>query len=173
MVFIPRCKASIIFIFLRQQPLFQLAFVSFEFLILYCDKPSNHQKQSLSHELGLQPLDIPDLHYHKQVIFFFSCHLAFFFSFIFYFPFFFFFPKYIMGNNIFQRLWDLCSLAGEEILEQLGQGYQENSEISYAVLIGPFVRLHCIIHINVISVVPVVEYQEGQNYLGMAESKPQ
>ena len=31
------------FTFLRQQPLFQLAFASFEFLILDCNKPSNNQ----------------------------------------------------------------------------------------------------------------------------------
>ena len=44
---------------------------------------------------------------------------------------------------------------------QLEQGWWENSEIFYVVLIGPFVRFHHLIHIHVISVLPVAEYQEG------------
>ena len=45
-----------------------------------------------------------------------------------------------------------------ECLEQPGQGLLENSEIFSVVLIGPFVNFHHLIHIHVISVLPVAEY---------------
>ena len=52
-------------------------------------------------------------------------------------------------------------LAEKEHLEQPGQGSQENFEIFYVVIIGPFVKFHHLIHIHAISVLSVVEYREG------------
>ena len=63
---------------------------------------------------------------------------------------------------------DSCLLSEEEHLEQLGQGQQENFETLYVFLNGPFVKLHHLIHIHAISVLSVVKYREGQNYLEMA-----
>ena len=42
---------------------------------------------------------------------------------------------------------------------QLEQGWWDNFEIFYVVLIGPFVKFYHLIYIRVTSVLPVVEYQ--------------
>ena len=42
-----------------------------------------------------------------------------------------------------------------------GAGLVGKSKIFYVVLIVPFVRFHHQIHIHIISVLPVAEYQEG------------
>ena len=47
----------------------------------------------------------------------------------------------------------------EEEEEHLGQGWWENFEIFYVVLIEPFVKFHHLIHIHVTSVPPVVKYR--------------
>ena len=60
-----------------------------------------------------------------------------------------------------ERLLELHLLAEEEHLEQPGQGLQENFEIFYVVLIGPFVKFHHLIHIHVTSVLPGVKYWRG------------
>ena len=39
------------------------------------------------------------------------------------------------------------------------QGWWDNSEIFYVVLIGPFVKFYHLIYIHVTSVLPVVKYQ--------------
>ena len=51
----------------------------------------------------------------------------------------------------------------EEHLGQPEQGWWDNFEIFYVVLIGPFVKFYHLIYIYVISVLSVVEYWEGQN----------
>ena len=43
----------------------------------------------------------------------------------------------------------------------MGQGWWENFEIFYVVLIEPFVKFHHLIHIHVTSVLPVVKYEVG------------
>ena len=43
----------------------------------------------------------------------------------------------------------------------MGQGWWENFEIFYVVLIEPFVKFHHLIHIHVTSVLPVVKYELG------------
>ena len=84
--------------------------------------------------------------------------------------------KSVSGESLLESLGfskgetlDLCLLAEEEHLEQPGQGLQENFEIFYVVLIGPFVKFYHLIYIHVISVLSVVKYWEGQNLLEMAE----
>ena len=44
---------------------------------------------------------------------------------------------------------------------KLEQGWWDNFEIFYVVLIGPFVKFYHLIYIHVISVLSVVKYWEG------------
>ena len=66
----------------------------------------------------------------------------------------------------------LCPLQEEEG-EHLGQGWWENFEIFYVVLIKPFAKLHHLIHIHVTSVPPLsnIGEERGYSYLEMAESQ--
>ena len=41
------------------------------------------------------------------------------------------------------------------------QGWWDNFEILYVILIGPFVKFYHLIYIHVTSVLPVVKYQGG------------
>ena len=49
----------------------------------------------------------------------------------------------------------------EECLGQPEQGWWESSETFYVALIGPFVKSHHLIHIHIMSVLLVDEYQSG------------
>ena len=55
-----------------------------------------------------------------------------------------------------------CSLQEEEEhLGQLEQGWWESSETFYVTPIEPFVKSHHLIHIHIMSVLLVDEYQSG------------
>ena len=70
--------------------------------------------------------------------------------------------NHLQGHLVFglRGLSVLCLLQEEEE-EHLGQGWWENFEIFYVVLIEPFVKFHHLSHIHVTSVPPVVKYRGG------------